>query len=115
MYSRCLLRTCCKFGEILSNVNCGRKIIEIIKLHIYSVFVITMIIPIIGCICLHYGVGGKIKELAIGIVNHEVTSYKECFNQTSITVNIQGFECLLNKASCRFIEEIDSEIANKVG
>lgn len=77
-------------------------------------FVITTLIPLVGCITLHYGIGGRIKDLSIGVVNHEVSFADECFNSSLITSEVRGFDCSVFKASCRFIHEIDDEILVKV-
>lgn len=77
-------------------------------------FVITTLIPLVGCITLHYGIGGRIKDLSIGIVNQEVSFADECFNKSLITSEVRGFDCFVHKASCRFIHEIDDDILAKV-
>lgn len=73
-----------------------------------------MLIPIIGCLCLHFGVGGTIKGLTLGFVNNEVSSIEECFNRSLVTFDVHDFECTLHKVSCRFINEFDESIASKV-
>lgn len=77
-------------------------------------FVITTLIPLIGCITLHYGIGGRVKDLSLGFVNNEVSFANECFNRSLIASEVQGFDCFIHKASCWFINEIDSEIIAKV-
>lgn len=79
----------------------------------FSVLFIATLIPLIGCICLHFGVGGRIRGLALGIVNNEAEDY-ECFNKSLITTMIHGYSCKLNKVSCRFINELSDDFIGKV-
>lgn len=67
-----------------------------------------------GCISLHYGIGGTVKDLSLGFVNNEISSINECFNQTFYASEIKDFDCFIHKASCRFINEIDNNIIAKV-
>lgn len=76
-------------------------------------FVITTLVPIIGCIALHYGIGDKIN-VTLGIINNEVASLDECFNRSLITSEIQNFDCVVNKLSCRFINDFESDVVAKV-
>ncbi|CRK87266.1 CLUMA_CG001068, isoform A [Clunio marinus] len=78
-----------------------------------DVLAITMLVPLITCFCLHYAAGGRIKYLTIGIINNEVTNYKDCLNQSVSSVVPSGFDCILHKVSCRFINEFDDNIAEK--
>jgi hypothetical protein len=71
-------------------------------------------VPIIVCICLHFGIGGIITNLKFGIVNGEVESYRECYNDSLMTADIGEYDCLLKRASCEFIRKIDDEFASKV-
>lgn len=73
-----------------------------------------MIIPIVAFLCLHYGVGGKIQNLKLGVVNHEITSLGECFNKSLMTTEIKVFQCSLHKVSCMFITEFDVDVAELV-
>ena len=63
---------------------------------------------------MHYGVGGRISGIKIGIVNNEVVSMNECSNKTLTTPTINGFNCDLRKSSCRFLDELDPEYVEKV-
>lgn len=66
-----------------------------------------MLIPVIGCLNLHYGIGGEIKGLTLGVVNDEVNSMNECFNKSLITYDLMpDSTCILHKTSCRFIHEL---------
>lgn len=76
-------------------------------------FIVT-IFPIISYICLHYAIGGRIHDLTLGIVNNEVDSISECYNESLRTTDLIGLDCNLNKVSCRFIDSFDSGIAEKV-
>lgn len=71
-------------------------------------------IPLISNVLLNYAIGGRIRDLSLGFVNNEVDSINQCFNESLRTTNLNGFECHLNKISCRFINEFDDEIAKKV-
>jgi len=60
-----------------------------------------------------YAVGGDPKGLKLGIVNYEVESYQDCFNNSLITTIAKEDSCALNKVSCRFITEIDDSVVKK--
>jgi hypothetical protein len=65
------------------------------------------------CFGLNYGVGGHLSGLKIGVVNDEVSS-NECMNSSLETFEIQRFDCILQKTSCRFIRNFDQEVAELV-
>lgn len=73
-----------------------------------------MLIPVIGCLSLQYGIGGKINGLKLGVVNNEVANINDCFNRSLITITTHDFDCMLNKASCRFINDFDTSDADLV-
>lgn len=66
------------------------------------------------CFGLNYGVGGKLSELKIGVVNEEVPMFNECFNSSLETFKIQRYDCILQKTSCRFISNFDQDVAELV-
>jgi hypothetical protein len=65
------------------------------------------------CIALHFGIGGIITGLKFGIVNEELTEQCSLHNPNLIE-EITDYECILNKASCEFVNKIDDEFAFKV-
>jgi hypothetical protein len=71
-------------------------------------------VPLVGILCLHYSVGGRIEGLTIGIVNEEVT-FRECSNQSLKTFDVSIDSCDVRKISCRFMSEINDSVAVKVG
>lgn len=71
-------------------------------------------IPLISDVWLNYAIGGRIRDLTLGFVNNEVDSINQCFNESLQTINLDGFECHLNKISCRFINGFDDKTAKKV-
>lgn len=73
-----------------------------------------MFIPVLGCLNLHFGIGGEIKDLTLGVISHEVKSINECFNQSLKTYELVESECVLQKTSCRFIKELNDGSANLV-
>lgn len=75
---------------------------------------IVTVLPIIGCLGLHYGPGGKINNLAIGFVNNEVKSIEECYNKTLLTAEFVGRHCTLHKASCEFVKLLGDDVLQKV-
>lgn len=79
-----------------------------------SIYLSASIVPIVVCICLHFGLGGLITGLKFGIVNGEVESHLECFNDSLITTRLDEYECVMNHASCEFINRIDDDFATKV-
>lgn len=74
----------------------------------------TLLLPVCGFIGLYYGMGGRIDGLVLGVVSDEVLSHQECFNSSLKTFEIQGFDCVLSKTSCRFIEDFDQTVAELV-
>lgn len=70
--------------------------------------------PLVGCICLNYAIGGRIGGLTLGVVDYEIASFDDCLNQTATEVRREGLDCLVRKASCRFINEFDDDVASKV-
>lgn len=70
--------------------------------------------PLVGCICLNYAIGGRIGGLTLGVVDYEIASLDECLNQTATEVRREGFDCFVRTASCRFMNEFDDQIASKV-
>lgn len=80
----------------------------------FSILIVSSLIPVIGCICLHYAIGGKIKDLTLGIVNEEVMSREVCLNSSLRTFEITNSWCSINKVSCRFIEAIEADNVKKV-
>lgn len=75
---------------------------------------ITLLLPILGCLSLNYAIGGSVDGLTLGIVNHEIKSLDECFNSSLMTTQVTDYECTLHKASCRFITQFDPKIAKLV-
>lgn len=72
------------------------------------------LLPLVCCAGMHFGVGGIIKGMQLGVVNDEVPNNNDCANSSLITFRREGVECVLNKVSCRFIQEFDEDIAKKV-
>jgi hypothetical protein len=72
------------------------------------------VIPLIGCLALHFAIGGRIKDIHVAIVNNEISSINDCLNKSMSVPKIDGFSCSLNKVSCRFIDELKPEDMNLV-
>lgn len=72
-------------------------------------------VPMISVTGMNYGIGGRIRGLRLGIVNDEVDSIEQCANRSLGRVETQERLCLPGKASCRFIDEFDEDVAEKVG
>lgn len=77
-----------------------------------SMILVAVFIPIIGCLGLHYGAGGKINGLAIGFVNNEIKSIDECYNKTLTTTEFDARHCTLHKASCEFVKLLGVNFIN---
>ena len=71
--------------------------------------------PLCFMICFKYGVGANPKNISFGIVSDELESCDICLNRTLMTFALDGFDCKVNKISCRFINEINESFAVKVG
>jgi hypothetical protein len=70
--------------------------------------------PIIQILCIYGALGGDPKGLKIGIVNDELSNYKDCINQSYVTAFPQNAECHMNKISCRFLHHLNDSVAIKV-
>jgi hypothetical protein len=73
-----------------------------------------LVLPLAVGISGHFGLGGKIQGLSLGIVNEEVDSILDCSNKSSFAVERRGFDCSFDKISCRFINAIDGSQVEKV-
>jgi hypothetical protein len=71
-------------------------------------------VPLILGMSLNYGLGGKITNLRLGVINEEIQSYSECLNETLLAVDREGYDCKFERASCRFLNEIDDADIMKV-
>lgn len=65
-------------------------------------------------VCFYYGIGANPKGISLGIVSDEIESYEICSNRSLVTFQVDGYECYVNKISCRFINEINEKFAIKV-
>lgn len=72
------------------------------------------IVPIIQILFFYLAIGGNPIGLKLGIVDHEIISYQDCTNSSLITTFIHDDTCDLHKVSCRFLNEINDDIAIKV-
>jgi len=73
-----------------------------------------VIIPLLQLLFLYYAIGGNPIGLKLGIVNNEVTNYRDCSNDSFIATIAHEETCDLNKISCNFLESIDDSLAAKV-
>lgn len=80
----------------------------------HRILIFALLVPLVGILCVHYSVGGKIEGLAIGIVNEEVT-FRECSNESLKAFDVSIDSCDVRKISCRFMSEINDSVAIKVG
>lgn len=78
------------------------------------IFVTILLLPLLGCFCLHYAIGDSIYGLTLGIVNNEVETISECYDPSLKTSVVKGFDCFINKVSCKFITQFDPDIADLV-
>jgi hypothetical protein len=75
---------------------------------------ILIFVPGVCIYGMHNALGGKIKDLKIGIVNDEISHFSDCRNMSMTQPILTNSSCRLNKASCGFIDEFDAEVAQKV-
>jgi hypothetical protein len=60
---------------------------------------------------LHFGVGGRISGLKIGIFNEDTRVCNECPNLGHQPVMKKTFEaCIVQQASCRFLNAMDPDV-----
>ena len=77
-------------------------------------FLCILTLPLLCFIIFHYSVGRDPIGLKIGIVNDEI-NYNDCFDKSLITtIAVHNKSCELNKISCRFINQFNDSIAEKV-
>jgi hypothetical protein len=74
----------------------------------------AVLLPILSCFNMFYGLGNRIKGLELGVVNEEISSITDCYNSSLKTFQVQNFDCRLTKVSCDFIREFDQSIAELV-
>lgn len=58
--------------------------------------------------------GGNPKGLKIGIINDEMANINDCSNRSLITHFVHDYSCDLQLTSCRFINEINQDIGEKI-
>lgn len=80
----------------------------------FRALVFALIFPFITIFCLQNTVGGNPKGLILGIVSGEIGSDAVCANSSLKTFELNETVCVLNKISCRFINEINDTVAIKV-
>jgi hypothetical protein len=76
--------------------------------------VFLLFFPIFQLVCFYVAVGGNPIGLKVAIVDDEVNSFKDCSNSSLITTYVHDYTCDLHKVSCRFINQISDETANKI-
>ena len=83
------------------------------KLFNCRILAVIFLMPIVGCLSLHFGIGQRLTGLTLGLVNDEA-SIKECLFCPEKKFTTDWFGCKLNKLSCRFIEDFDQNTAKLV-
>lgn len=74
----------------------------------------ALVLPLICFIIFHNSIGCDPIGLKIGIVNDEI-NYNDCFNKSLITtIHVENKSCEFHKVSCRFINQFNDSIAEKV-
>lgn len=66
-----------------------------------------LLFPILDLGCFYLAVGRNPGNLRIGIVNHEVDQWHNCYSPDLITVTNYNETCNFHQISCRFIHELD--------
>ena len=66
------------------------------------------------CTCFYLAIGNNPRNLRIGVVNEELSSYEDCFNKSLKTTYLHDDVCELNKVSCRYLSKIPSDLAEQV-
>ncbi|EDW76377.1 uncharacterized protein Dwil_GK15422 [Drosophila willistoni] len=78
-----------------------------------SGFIFMLFFPIIQLSTFYLAIGLTPKDLNLGVFSGEVKSYSECFDDNLITVFNANDSCQFNKLSCRFIQELDDDVATR--
>jgi hypothetical protein len=61
-----------------------------------------------------FATGGNPEGLRLGIVNDEIINISECYNKSLVTAFPHDYQCDIRLASCRFIDEITSDVGEKI-
>jgi len=72
------------------------------------------LVPILQIVFFYLAIGGNPIGLKLGIVSGEIDNLQECTNTSLITTFVHDYTCDLHKISCRFLNEIDDSVAEKV-
>jgi len=72
------------------------------------------LVPILQIVFFYLAIGGNPNGLKLGIVSGEIDNLQECTNTSLITTFVHDYTCDLHKISCRFLNEIDDSVAEKV-
>lgn len=70
-----------------------------------------LLFPLLQCTCFYLAIGDNPKDLVLGIVNEEVTDWRDCFNASLRTTHVADFECALHLISCRYVRGIPADVA----
>jgi hypothetical protein len=77
--------------------------------------IFTFLYPLFQIICFYVAIGENPKDLKLGIVSDELSSSSVCYNSSLVTVMPQeNYDCDLYKISCRFLQQLNGTIAEKV-
>ncbi|XP_004530724.1 ABC transporter G family member 23 [Ceratitis capitata] len=79
-----------------------------------SGIIFMLLFPIIQLTCFYLAIGKTPTNLKIGIVTQEVNDYTICFDRNLRTVYNYNDTCEFDKISCRYINELGDDIAERV-
>jgi ABC-2 family transporter protein len=92
------------------------KVLEIsIQIFTFNFRLVVLIfsLTVVNLVLFSWSVGGDPKGLKIGIVNHEIENYADCFDDSYSTViyREEEYTCDLQKISCRFLKKLTNDFA----
>lgn len=70
------------------------------------------IVPILQIVFFYLAIGGNPIGLKFGVVDDEI-NYLDCFNSSLITTIAHEDSCDIHKVSCRFLQEMQDDVAIK--
>jgi ABC-2 family transporter protein len=73
-----------------------------------------VLMTLLNIVFFYWAIGENPTGLKLGIVSDEIRGFGDCKNKSLITAFAHDFTCDFNKISCRFIDEISDEYADKI-
>lgn len=80
---------------------------------IFSALSFLIFTPFLCLVSFYSIIGSNPIGLKLGVVNHEVQNFSECSDPLLLMTTVHGYNCYVNKVSCRFLNRLNDSIATK--